>query len=153
MKGGMTEEFPIRMVQCKHCGERFSLLPSFLPREKHFCIDIIGEIMRPVFLFGSSIRAAFEMSSLTGRKLKSIQTILNWINGLDLSIRPSCSLAPALLEAAIFRKMKDSKRNQIFVHIPWPWWTQEICLSGTLIMLIMWMKKLCTNHSKNFLNE
>ena len=79
MKGGVVKIFQIRMVLCKCCGERFSMLPSFLPREKHFCIDIIGEIMRPVFLFGSSIRAAFEISSLTGRKLKSMQTIMNWI--------------------------------------------------------------------------
>jgi len=72
--------FPIRMVKCLGCGERFSVLPSFLPREKHFCVDIIGEIVRSICLFGNSIRGAFEMTTLTGSKVKSIQTILNWIN-------------------------------------------------------------------------
>lgn len=79
MKGGQRKSFRIRMARCCGCGERFSLLPSFLPREKHFCIDIIGDILRTICLFANSIRGAFEMSNLTGRKLKSIQTIMNWI--------------------------------------------------------------------------
>jgi hypothetical protein len=79
MKGGEQRTFPIRIIECNGCGERFSLLPSFLPREKHFCIEIIGDILRSICLFSQSIRAAFESSNLTGRKLKSIQTILNWI--------------------------------------------------------------------------
>ena len=45
MPGGHEEEFPIRMVECLTCHERFSLLPSFLPREKHFCIDMIGSVL------------------------------------------------------------------------------------------------------------
>ncbi len=79
MKGGKQAIFPIRMVQCKACGEIFSILPSFLPREKNFCIDIISDTIRSVCLFCQSIRGAFEMTALTGRKLKSIQTVINWI--------------------------------------------------------------------------
>jgi hypothetical protein len=44
MTGGNAEPFPIRMVQCAHCHQKFSLLPSFLPREKHFGIDLIGQV-------------------------------------------------------------------------------------------------------------
>ena len=36
MEGGEQENFPIRMVKCVDCGQRFSMIPSFLPREKHF---------------------------------------------------------------------------------------------------------------------
>lgn len=79
MKGGEQRIFPIRLVECNGCGAKFSLLPSFLPREKHFCIEIIGGILRSICLFSKSIRGAFESSALTGRKVKSIQTILNWI--------------------------------------------------------------------------
>jgi len=79
MKGGKQGTFPIRMVQCMGCGEIFSILPSFLPREKNFCIDIISDTIRSVCLFCQSIRGAFEMTALTGRKLKSIQTVMNWI--------------------------------------------------------------------------
>jgi hypothetical protein len=82
MTGGEKKEFPIRIVQCTGCKEKFSLLPSFLPREKHFHIDIIGATIRSVCLFCQSIRGAFEITGLTGRKLKSIQTIMNWIKWL-----------------------------------------------------------------------
>ncbi len=77
--GGHQEEFPIRMVECCDCGQRFSLLPSFIPREKHFSIDIIGNILRQIVLFGQSLNGAFETSEMCGRKLKSRQTLLNWL--------------------------------------------------------------------------
>ena len=79
MKGGERRTFPIRMAQCVGCGEIFSVLPSFLPREKHFGMDIIGEILRSACLFGNSVRGIFEISDICGRKLKSIQTVMNWI--------------------------------------------------------------------------
>jgi hypothetical protein len=85
MKGGKRQTYPIRMAECVGCGERFSILPSFLPREKHFCIDIIGEIVRSVCLFGNTVRGAFEISGLCGRKLKSIQTVMNWIKWMGFS--------------------------------------------------------------------
>ena len=78
-EGGRKRQFPIRIAECRSCGEKFSLLPSFLPREKHFCIDIIGEILRGVLLSGNSLRSAFSSTGLTGKKVKSQQTILNWI--------------------------------------------------------------------------
>ena len=78
-EGGKKRTFPIRIAKCKGCKENFSLLPSFLPREKHFCIDIIGNLLRGILLFGHSFRSALESSSLTGYKVKSKQTILNWI--------------------------------------------------------------------------
>ncbi len=79
MRGGKRETFPVRMVQCLGCRERFSVLPSFLPREKNFCMAIIGETVREVCLFCQSVRGAFEATALSGGKLKSVQTIMNWI--------------------------------------------------------------------------
>ena len=79
MEGGKQEVYPIRMVKCADCGQRFSMVPSFLPREKHFGIDIIGNIIRGIVLRGNSIQSAIENFSLTGASLKSRQTILNWI--------------------------------------------------------------------------
>ena len=79
VEGGKQETFPIRTIECVNCKQKFSLLPSFLPREKHFCIDIIGNILRSVLLSGQSLRSAQESMKLTGKELKSKQTILNWI--------------------------------------------------------------------------
>jgi len=75
------EEFPVRMVECIECGERFSLLPSFLPREKHFSIDIIGNVLQGNLHFAQSLRGVFETINGNGNRkiLKSKQTILNWI--------------------------------------------------------------------------
>jgi len=78
-EGGKQGRYPVRMAECKCCGVRFSILPSFLPREKNFGINIIGNVLRGILLFGQSLRGAFEMTELTGRKLKSKQTLLNWI--------------------------------------------------------------------------
>ena len=77
--GGHKEKFRIRMVQCEDCGQRFSLLPSFIPREKHFSIDIIGTVLQGIVLFAQSLTGAFESTKLCGRKLKSRQTLLNWL--------------------------------------------------------------------------
>ena len=79
MEGGKQQAFPIRMIECADCGQRFSLIPSFLPREKHFGIDIIGRIVQGIVLFGHSLQSALESFKLTGAKLKSKQTILNWL--------------------------------------------------------------------------
>jgi hypothetical protein len=79
MVGGRQEQFPIRMIECKECGEKFSLLPSFLPREKHFAIDIIGHVFENMLLFSQSIQAALEGLKVIGRAVKSKQTILNWL--------------------------------------------------------------------------
>jgi hypothetical protein len=79
MPGGKKQEFRIRMVECSDCGQKFSLLPSFLPREKHFSIDIIGQILRGIVLFGQSVSGAFENIGMCGRRLKSRQTIYNWL--------------------------------------------------------------------------
>ena len=78
-EGGKQGRYPIRMVECSCCGEKFSILPSFLPREKNHSINIIGNVLRGILLFGQSLRSAFEMTELTGRKIKSKQTLLNWI--------------------------------------------------------------------------
>ncbi len=79
VEGGEQKTFPIRIIECVNCNQKFSLLPSFLPREKHFCIDIIGNILHSVLLSGQSLRSAQERMKLTGKELKSKQTILNWI--------------------------------------------------------------------------
>ena len=79
MEGGNQEIFPVRMVKCADCGQRFSLVPSFLPREKHFGINLIGNIVRGIVLRGGSLHSAMENSELTGRSIKSRQTVLNWL--------------------------------------------------------------------------
>ncbi|MCP4016479.1 MAG: hypothetical protein GY735_10190, partial [Delftia sp.] len=75
--GGKQEIFQIRMVQCSDCCEKFSLLPSFLPREKHFGIDIIGSVVRGIVLFGQSLHASLESLRLSVGGVKSRQTVLN----------------------------------------------------------------------------
>jgi len=95
-EGGKRGCYPIRMVDCKGCGARFSILPSFLPREKHFSIDIIGTVLRSILLFGQSLRGAFEMMALTGAKLKSKQTLLNWIEWVG-----ACHPAAILTRAGV----------------------------------------------------
>jgi len=80
MPGGKKQEFRIRMVRCADCGQKFSLLPSFIPREKHFSIDIIGHVIRDLVLFSESISGVLEnVSNLCGRKIKSRQTLFNWL--------------------------------------------------------------------------
>ena len=79
VEGGKQQEFPIRMAQCTECGAKFSLLPSFLPREKHFGIDIIGNALRGILLSGQSYQCGMENIKMSGGQVKSKQTILNWI--------------------------------------------------------------------------
>lgn len=79
MPGGKQQEFPVRMVECAGCGQKFSLLPSFLPREKHFSIDLIGHVLRNIVLFGQSINGALENFKICGRSLNSRQTVYNWL--------------------------------------------------------------------------
>jgi len=79
-KTGKQEVFDIRMVRCECCRQKFSLLPSFLPREKNFDIDIIGNVCRNMFLFQLSIQGALANTTLMGEgRVKSKQTIFNWI--------------------------------------------------------------------------
>lgn len=79
MEGGEQEKYPVRMVKCADCGQRFSLIPSFLPREKHFGINLIGNIVRGIVLRGASLHSAMENFELTGSSIKSRQTVLNWL--------------------------------------------------------------------------
>jgi len=92
MNGGKQEIFRIRMIQCKKCKHRFSLVPSFLPREKNFGIDIIGNVCRSMFFFGQSIQGAIEQVKIIGkRSIKSKQTIFNWIRWMG-TIHPAQTL-------------------------------------------------------------
>jgi len=79
MEGGKQEVYPIRMAECTECGAKFSILPSFLPREKNFGIDIIGNALRGLLLFAQSYQAGMENIKMSGGQVKSKQTILNWI--------------------------------------------------------------------------
>jgi len=75
---GKKVSVKIRVVKCKDCGETFSLIPSFLPREKHYMINIIGFILRGILLFSHSIQSRLEdMKTLYGGISK--QTIFNWL--------------------------------------------------------------------------
>jgi len=81
MEGGRKQEtFKIRMIQCTNCGQKFSLVPGFLPREKNFGIEIIANVCRGMSLFSQSIQGALENLKIMGkRSVKSRQTILDWI--------------------------------------------------------------------------
>lgn len=80
MIGGKKVRFQIRLLQCKNCKQKFSLLPSFLPREKNFGIDIIGNVSQGMCFFSQSIQGSLTNLQLLGKRaVKSRQTILNWI--------------------------------------------------------------------------
>jgi hypothetical protein len=92
MPTGQQERFPVRMVKCKNCEERFSLLPSFLPREKHFTTDVIGQVFQNVLLFSQSIQSALHNLTLAG--VRSKQTIFNWLRWIG-TIHPAAVLTRA----------------------------------------------------------
>jgi len=95
MNGGEQKTFPIRMIQCKRCKQKFSLVPSFLPREKSFGIEIIGHVYRNMYRFNLSIQGAIENLKIIGNKsVKSKQTILNWNRWVG-SIHPATILTRA----------------------------------------------------------
>jgi hypothetical protein len=79
MMGGKQEAFPIRLVKCADCGQMFSLLPSFLAREKHYALDLIGHIVRKLTLFGQSLAATLEDLTVMIPGGHSVQTLLDWL--------------------------------------------------------------------------
>lgn len=98
--GGKQWSFPIRMVKCLNCGEKFSLLPSFLPREKHSEIEIIGNAVRNLLLFGQSFRAVLEnLKTIVRGKVKSKQTIFNWLRWIGI-FHPAAILTRAGIAAS-----------------------------------------------------
>jgi len=102
MNDGEQETYPIRMIQCKNCKNRFSLVPSFLPREKNFAIEIIGNVCRNMFRFNLSIQGAIENLKFIGKKsVKSKQTILNWMQWVG-SVHPATILTRAGLNGSAY---------------------------------------------------
>lgn len=93
MLGGHQGHFPIRMVECRECEEKFSLLPSFLPREKHVVIDIIGHVFEKILLFSNSIQSALQDLKIMDA-VKSKQTILNWLRWIG-TLHPATILTRA----------------------------------------------------------
>jgi hypothetical protein len=68
------------MIECKECGQRFSLLPSFLPREKNYGMDTIGIVCRALYLRSNSIQSVLEQTEHMGKnRVKSRQTIIDWM--------------------------------------------------------------------------
>lgn len=94
MAGGGVEQFPIRMIQCVKCEEKFSLLPSFLPREKHYSLDLIAHVFQNIALFSQSIQAALENTKIDGKGVKCKQTILNWLRWIG-TLHPATILTRA----------------------------------------------------------
>lgn len=92
MATGQQEQFPIRMIKCEDCDEKFSLIPSFLPREKHFAIDVIGQVFQNILLFSQSIQAALQNLTVAG--VKSKQTIFNWLRWIG-TFHPAAVLTRA----------------------------------------------------------
>lgn len=77
--GGQQAEFPIRMMQCCACGAKFSLLPSFLAREKHVSLEIIGHVVNKLVLFGQSLQASLADLAMLIPGGHSKQTLLDWL--------------------------------------------------------------------------
>lgn len=95
MPTGKQEIFQICMVKCKICKQRFSLLPSFLPREKNFGIEIIANVCQGIFRFAQSIQGALEHIKIIGpKRVKSKQTIFNWIRWMG-TLHPAAILTRA----------------------------------------------------------
>jgi hypothetical protein len=99
MAGREVEQFPIRMIQCVRCDEKFSLLPSFLPREKHYSIDIIAHVFQNITLFSQSIQAALENTKTDGKGVKCKQTILNWLRWIG-TLHPATILTRAGIQGS-----------------------------------------------------
>ena len=85
MVGGQQELFPIRMVACADCGRSFSLLPSFLAREKHFALEIIGHVVEKMTLFGQSLSGSLKDLDIlvpTGHSKQTLPDWLSWFGAL-----------------------------------------------------------------------
>jgi len=88
------KEFSIRMVQCLSCGQKFSILPSFLPREKHYCLQIMGQVLETMLRFGNSIQGAMQSLNLIKNPVKSKQTIIDWLKWMG-TLHPAVVLTRA----------------------------------------------------------
>ena len=74
---------------------------------------IIGETVRAVCLFCQSVRGASEATALSGGKLKSVQTIMNWIKWMGF-------LHPARIPAGagvtfLFKKFQEKMKSGHFI--------------------------------------
>jgi len=94
LSGGRQAEFPIRMMQCSVCGAKFSLLPSFLAREKHFALDIIGHAVNKLMLFGQSLQATLADLAILAPGGHSKQTLLDWMTWFG-TLHPAAILTRA----------------------------------------------------------
>ncbi len=79
LSGGQQAEVPIRMMQCTNCDAKFSLLPSFLAREKHTALDIIGHIVRKLTLCEQSLQSTLLDLEMLIPGGHSKQTLLDWV--------------------------------------------------------------------------
>jgi hypothetical protein len=80
MVGGQQAIFRIRMVECRECGRSFSLLPSFLAREKQYALEIIGHVVEKLTLFGQSLSACLKDLNILSPGGHSKQTPLDWVH-------------------------------------------------------------------------
>ncbi len=107
---GKKLDAPIRMAQCKGCGKIFSVLPSFISREKHYAADLIGKVLEGILLRGVCLQYAKEIMDLTGFPVKSKQTVLNWMEWIgtfhpaDLLERAGATATGYLQEDEGFQK-------------------------------------------------
>ncbi len=79
MVGGKQETFAIRMVECRDCGRSFSRLPSFLAREKHVVLEIIGHVAEQLTLVGQSLSGSLKALEMLVPGGHSRQTPLDWL--------------------------------------------------------------------------
>jgi len=100
MNGGQQETFPIRMIECKASKQRFSVLPSFLPREKQYGIEIIANVLQNILLYAQSFQATLQNLTLLGEgRVKSKQTIYNWIRWMGTQ-HPATVLSRAKVQGS-----------------------------------------------------
>jgi len=64
-------------------AKKFSVIPSFISREKHYSVDVIGMLLEGVLLRGVCIQYAQKSIGLTSYPVKSKQTVFNWIKWLS----------------------------------------------------------------------
>ena len=88
------KKFRIRLVQCLNCRQKFSIVPSFLPREKHFSLNIMGQVLENMLRFSMSIQGALQSLNLCRKPVKSKQTILNWLQWIG-TLHPAVVLTRA----------------------------------------------------------
>ncbi len=111
LPGGRQQACPIRMITCRACGAHISLLPSFLAREKHFSLEIIGHIVKKLTLRGQSLRASLEDLEILSPGGHSPQTLQDWLDWVG-TLHPSDILTRTGIEGSGYFQEDEGFENE-----------------------------------------